>query len=115
MSDSNLLPCPHCGEVEELYPSYRWKAFSGGEWQLQDKPYAIDCIGCGYDFVPREGRDVIAMWNRRAAPDLHAALEANISTMQETRRRLREYRKPTNELSAAIEETQAALAKARGE
>lgn len=52
-----LLPCPFCGEVDELYPGYRgW-----GE----GKPYQIDCVGCGIEFTPREGMDVIAAWNRR--------------------------------------------------
>lgn len=55
----SLLPCPFCGEVEELYQALR--GMGGG------KPYAIDCLGCGIDFVPREGFDVVAAWNRRAA------------------------------------------------
>jgi Lar family restriction alleviation protein len=54
-----LLPCPFCGEKDELYPSYRLSGAS--------KPYGIDCLGCGIDFTPREGMDVIAAWNRRAA------------------------------------------------
>lgn len=54
-----LLPCPFCGEAEELYPAHR--GMGGG------KPFAIDCLGCGIDFTPREGADVIAAWNRRAA------------------------------------------------
>lgn len=53
-----LLPCPHCGEANELYPAYRDMGYG--------KPYAIDCLGCGADFTPREGFDVIALWNRRA-------------------------------------------------
>jgi hypothetical protein len=44
--------------VKGLYPSFR--GLSGGA------PYAIDCIGCGIEFTPREGMDVIAAWNRRA-------------------------------------------------
>ena len=52
-----LKPCPFCGEQNELYPC----VIGFGE----GKPYAIDCIGCGMDFVPREGRDVIAAWNTR--------------------------------------------------
>ena len=55
---SDLKPCPFCGEAEHLYPSYR--NMGAG------KPYAIDCLGCGADYVPRDGMDVIAMWNRRA-------------------------------------------------
>lgn len=58
MSGEKLLPCPFCGEAEELYPAHRWPG-SG-------LPYAIDCLGCGIDFTPREGTDVIAAWNRRA-------------------------------------------------
>lgn len=54
-----LLPCPHCGEADELYPAHL--GMGGG------KPYAIDCLGCGADFTPRAGTDVIAAWNRRAA------------------------------------------------
>lgn len=54
---ADLKPCPFCGEREELYPTHKWPG--GGE------PYAIDCVGCGFDFVPREGSDVVAMWNRR--------------------------------------------------
>jgi len=61
--EGKLLPCPHCGEKEHLYPGYRWKE---GGLELEPAPYCIDCIGCGYDFVPREGADVIAAWNRRA-------------------------------------------------
>jgi hypothetical protein len=63
---TELLPCPHCGEVEHLYPSYRLK--DRASFKLEDKPYAVDCVGCGYDFVPREGLDVIAAWNRRVPP-----------------------------------------------
>jgi Lar family restriction alleviation protein len=54
-----LKPCPFCGEAEELYPAHY--GMGGG------KPYAIDCLGCGFDFVPREHIDVITAWNRRAA------------------------------------------------
>lgn len=54
-----LLPCPHCGSDEGVYPAHHWPG--GGE------PYAIDCIRCGYDFTPREGMDVVALWNRRAS------------------------------------------------
>jgi Lar family restriction alleviation protein len=56
--DVKLLPCPHCGETEHLYRAYRNMGDAA--------PYAIDCIGCGADFTPREGKDVIAAWNRRA-------------------------------------------------
>lgn len=55
---SALLPCPHCGEAEELYPAHH--GMGGG------KPYAIDCLGCGADYTPRTGADVVAAWNRRA-------------------------------------------------
>lgn len=54
-----LLPCPFCGSIEGVYPSYRWPGTGA--------PYAIDCVGCGIDFTPREGMDVIEAWNRRAA------------------------------------------------
>jgi hypothetical protein len=63
---TELLPCPHCGEVEHLYLSYRLK--DRASFKLEDEPYAVDCVGCGYDFVPREGLDVIAAWNRRVPP-----------------------------------------------
>lgn len=71
-----LKPCPFCGEAEHLYPAYR--NMGAG------KPYAIDCLGCGADYVPRDGMDVIAMWNRRAdtpkaASDPSAAFSAWIS------------------------------------
>jgi len=55
---SELLPCPHCGEKEHLYPAYHELGVG--------KPYAIDCLGCGADYRPREGLDVVALWNRRA-------------------------------------------------
>lgn len=58
-----LLPCPHCGERDELYPAYRSMAHDG---KLADAPYAIDCLGCGSDFTPRAGIDAIEAWNRRA-------------------------------------------------
>jgi len=54
---SKLLPCPFCGFDDELYPSYRWPGNIG--------LHAIDCLRCGIDFVPREGMDVIAAWNKR--------------------------------------------------
>lgn len=57
---NELLPCPHCGEQEHLYPGYHWPGTGD--------PYCIDCLGCGADFTPREGMDVIAMWNRRTNP-----------------------------------------------
>jgi Lar family restriction alleviation protein len=56
---SDLKPCPFCGEREHLYPSHHWPGTGA--------PYGIDCLGCGIDFTPREGMDVIAAWNRRAA------------------------------------------------
>lgn len=52
-----LKPCPFCGEADELYPSH--------DWPGSGPPYAIDCLGCGIDFVPRAGMDVVAAWNRR--------------------------------------------------
>lgn len=52
-----LLPCPFCGEAEELYQALH--GMGGGV------PFAIDCLGCGMDFTPREGNDVVAAWNRR--------------------------------------------------
>ena len=58
-----LKPCPFCGEQEHLYPGYRWK--NSWSTELEPRPYCIDCVGCGFEFVPREGCDVIAMWNRR--------------------------------------------------
>lgn len=65
-----LKPCPFCGEAEHLYPSYRHLGAGA--------PYAVDCLGCGMDFVPRDGMDVIAMWNRRVEdiPDLRAIATA---------------------------------------
>lgn len=54
---SELKPCPHCGEANELYRGMRDMGRSG--------PFSIDCLGCGADFVPREGMDVVAAWNRR--------------------------------------------------
>lgn len=65
---SKLLPCPHCGEAEHLYPSYR--NMGAGE------PYAIDCLGCGADYTPRDGMDVIAMWNRRPTTSSETPSEA---------------------------------------
>ena len=59
-----LKPCPHCGSVKGLYPSYNWHR-EDDQIVMDDKPHAIDCICCGYDFTPREGMDVIAMWNKR--------------------------------------------------
>lgn len=76
MAGYKLLPCPHCGEADELYPAYR-------SLGLGSKPYAIDCLGCGADFTPREGMDVIAAWNRRPAP---SATQAAIIPMLEKRK-----------------------------
>lgn len=59
-----LKPCPFCGSVRGLYPSYEWQRHEG-KIVMTDKPHAIDCICCGYDFTPRPGMDVIAMWNKR--------------------------------------------------
>jgi Lar family restriction alleviation protein len=63
MSGEPLLPCPFCGEAEELYPAHHGMG--------EGEPYAIDCLGCGIDFVPREGTDVRAAWNRRVDPARH--------------------------------------------
>lgn len=60
----HLKPCPFCGEKNELYPAYR-----GDKGGNLHSPYAIDCLGCGFDFTPREGMDVFAAWNRRAKLD----------------------------------------------
>jgi Lar family restriction alleviation protein len=57
MTTEALKPCPFCGEKDEIYPGYR---------HMAPEPYQIDCLGCGIDFEPREGMDVIAAWNRRA-------------------------------------------------
>lgn len=67
---SKILPCPHCGESAGLYPAHTYDRLTG---VTSEKPHAIDCIQCGYDFVPRDGMDVVAMWNRRFDPtDLSA-------------------------------------------
>lgn len=58
-----LLPCPHCGETEHLYPAYRLDK----DRKCVEPPYAIDCLGCGADFTPRDGIDARAAWNRRAS------------------------------------------------
>jgi Lar family restriction alleviation protein len=55
-----LLPCPFCGEANELYPAFHWPGTG--------MPYAVDCLGCGIDLVPRKGTDAIDAWNRRAEP-----------------------------------------------
>lgn len=57
---SELLPCPFCGEGDELYPAYF--GFGGGV------PYAVDCLGCGINFVPQKGRNAITAWNTRKEP-----------------------------------------------
>jgi Lar family restriction alleviation protein len=65
MANKRLKPCPFCGEREHLYRSYRrWGA--GNEL---DGPYGIDCLGCGIDFIPRDGMDVVAAWNRRVVAE----------------------------------------------
>lgn len=64
---TKLKPCPFCGEPDMLFPAYHGMGHG--------KPYAIDCIGCGFDFVPREGRDVIAAWNRRDGYGLRAIIK----------------------------------------
>jgi hypothetical protein len=69
-----LKPCPFCGTTEGLYPSYR--GLGAG------KPYAIDCVGCGMDFTPREGMDVIASWNRRTAGSVHESLRLRAALEQ---------------------------------
>jgi len=52
-----MKPCPFCGTTAGLYLASR---------SLGDgKPYAIDCVGCGIEFTPRDGMDVISAWNRR--------------------------------------------------
>ena len=56
-TEQALLPCPFCGTVEGLYPS-----FMGVPLRL----VAIDCVGCGIDFTPRDGMNVVESWNRRA-------------------------------------------------
>lgn len=56
----SLLPCPFCGKEDGLYPAHH--RMGGG------KPYAIDCVSCGFDFTPREGMDVVALWNKRSNP-----------------------------------------------
>lgn len=53
-----LKPCPFCGEREHLYLGYRSLGMDG--------PYDVDCLGCGIEFTPRAGMDVIAAWNRRS-------------------------------------------------
>lgn len=60
-----IKPCPFCGETEEVYPAYRTRRDPDGMIRCVGRPYAIDCVGCGFEFVPREGMDTVAMWNRR--------------------------------------------------
>jgi Lar family restriction alleviation protein len=61
MTTEALKPCPFCGAKDAIYPGYR--RING---ELAPAPYQIDCCGCGIDFEPRMGMDVIAAWNRRA-------------------------------------------------
>lgn len=77
-----LEPCPHCGEAEELYRSYH--GLGCGE------PYAIDCLGCGCDFTPREGMDVIAAWNARAPDPALAAKDATIAELEAENTQMRD-------------------------
>jgi Lar family restriction alleviation protein len=59
---STLLPCPFCGERDELYPAYRVDK----DGKCMQPPYAIDCLGCGIDVTPRDGMNAKDAWNRRA-------------------------------------------------
>ena len=52
-----LLPCPFCGESEELYPSF--------EWPGNGPCVGIDCLGCGIEFKPQKGKNVFEAWNMR--------------------------------------------------
>lgn len=90
VKDEALKPCPHCGEKEELYPCYRQTAF-----QIAAKPYAIDCLGCGFEFVPREGMDVIEKWNTRVANARdeadYFATDARLAESERLLQRVREW------------------------
>lgn len=75
--DGSLKPCPFCGTDDHLYPAHHHLGHG--------KPYAIDCVRCGYDFTPRTGFDVVAMWNRRADDPqsmTSEALAAHIAELQ---------------------------------
>lgn len=54
-----LEPCPFCGEVNDLFLGYRKVG--------DEEPFAIDCLGCGTRFTPRDGVNAKAAWNRRPA------------------------------------------------
>ena len=70
MSD-DLKPCPFCGEAKRL-------SVEPGSAQ---KTTFVMCMGCGASGPNSWGQEdnvphAIAAWNRRAAPDLLATLEA---------------------------------------
>jgi len=102
---SELLPCPHCGEAEELYPAHR--GFGGG------KPYAIDCLGCGADFTPREGTDVIAAWNRRAPTKAEARIGELEKVIAGLNRQLTEQFELSTKYVARATRAEALLAQAK--
>lgn len=77
-----LQPCPFCGEAEHLYPAYRLDK-SG---KCVEPPYAIDCLGCGHDFTPRDGNDARAAWNRRAPDPRSASLAEEVERLREALR-----------------------------
>lgn len=96
---SKLLPCPHCGEPDELYLCVR----EVGEIGKLTKPYAIDCLGCGYEFHPREGFDVVELWNTRVPRWSHA--DALASALRQLVRVFPRLRVPTENAPTATFET----------
>lgn len=67
--DLKPLPCPFCGEQEGVYSEAGTEATG---------PHAaiVRCSGCNAVHCHNTEAEAIAAWNRRAAPDLLATLEA---------------------------------------
>lgn len=107
--ESKLLPCPFCGEKDELYPFY--------PGSVRGKPTAIDCLGCGFDFMPREGRNAITAWNTRTNQvaelvELHPILAEIMAEVEKATRKFPTW--PTRIIDAGnvVSEEAGELAKA---
>jgi len=99
-------PCPHCG-------SFNVKLFISLS-EIHDGE--VHCENCGATSGNHPtGAEALTAWNARTVQaELVGVLRSNVATMEEQRRRFTALGRSCAELTAAINETRAAITRATG-